>query len=230
MRRRVHWIGRSFSRKPCSTQPPRIVNDLLTFQIKNIVGRNIIFILSKNEGSSMDSLERQFRDTIQAFTRKTPAVEIPGEGLTFPALPSNDVNRNVQEALDVVNQAAATVRSVEARAVEVEKYAQGIAEKVLDNLYAAEKRIQELEAERSAFVVRVNEATVLLREAVEALHAERARVKAAEDKVYQLEQRVSVAEKLAEESKSAFARVEHAVRTQLLGEGRSVPEVLAIAA
>jgi hypothetical protein len=97
-------------------------------------------------------------------------------------------------------------------------------------LQAAEKRIQELVAERGIFEARVNEATVLLREAADAINTERARVKTAEHQLHLLELRVSAAETLAEESKSALARVEHAVRTQLLGEARSVPEISAIAA
>lgn len=178
----------------------------------------------------MDSLERQLRELVQALPRKTPAVEISEKVLRFPDLPSNTVSGDVQAALDLVNQAATTVRSAEARANEAEKYAQCFAEKALENLQAAEKRIQELVAERSVFEARVNEATVLLGEAADAINTERARVKTAEHQLHLLELRVSAAETLAEESKSALARVEHAVRTQLLGETRSVPEISAIAA
>jgi hypothetical protein len=52
------------------------------------------------------------------------------------------------------------------------------------------------------------------------LRLERSRVKAAEERLGQLEVRVRNAEARAKKSESALGQVEHAIRTHLLGQGR----------
>jgi chromosome segregation ATPase len=84
----------------------------------------------------------------------------------------------------------------------------------------AGERIQELEAERETTHGHINEANAMVREAAEALRLERARVKAAEEQLRQLDVRARNAEARAKKSENALAQVEHAIRTHLLGQGR----------
>jgi len=137
--------------------------------------------------------------------------------LSFPSSTARDGNA----AVDLVYQAANLVRDLENRANENAKYAQNLAERAVEKLQLAGERIQELEAERETTQGHINEANVMVREAAEALRLERSRVKAAEERLRQLEVRVRNAEARAKKSENALAQVEQAIRTHLLGHGRS---------
>jgi hypothetical protein len=95
-------------------------------------------------------------------------------------------------ALDFVRRAAEAIKGIEDRANEIEKYAEyarGIAGEAIEKLQLAEKRIEELEAKQRVSETAVSEANVKTREAEEALNLERSLVKAAEDRIRQIELR-----------------------------------------
>jgi hypothetical protein len=126
------------------------------------------------------------------------------------------------KALDLVNHAAEVLRDIEDRACETERRARSIAERAIEKLKLAERRITELEVEKRAAEDSLAEAHVKIQKTAEALHLERLRVKAAEDLVAQIELRAAAAETHAGESENALARLEYAIRTQLL-QGRTLP-------
>jgi hypothetical protein len=93
-----------------------------------------------------------------------------------------------------------------------------IAQKAVGQLGLAEKRIQELEAEQQAAQTCINDSQTKIRVVGEALRQERLRVEAAENHIHQLEARAAAAEARAKENEGALARVEDAIRTQILGQ------------
>jgi hypothetical protein len=64
----------------------------------------------------------------------------------------------------------------------------------------------------------VSEARTKLKEADEVARAERARIEAAERRMCKLEMRARTAEAHAKENATALARIEEAIRTQLLAK------------
>jgi DNA repair ATPase RecN len=133
------------------------------------------------------------------------------------------------KALDLVYHAAEVLRGIEERASETERRAKNIAEKAIERLEFAEKRIAELETEKAATEASVTEACAKIHQTEDALSLERSRLQAAEDRMAQIELRAKGAEKRAQESETALIRIEEAIRTQLL-EGRTVPTGRATAA
>ena|SRR5271154_4088938 len=94
--------------------------------------------------------------------------------------------------LDFVRRAAEVIKGMEDRANEIENYAEyarGIAGEATEKLQLAEKRIEELEAKQRVSEVAVSEANVKIREAEIALNLERSLVKAAEERIRQIELR-----------------------------------------
>jgi chromosome segregation ATPase len=134
--------------------------------------------------------------------------------------PQTAGGRDGESALSLVQQAAEVIRGIEDRASEAEKYARGVAEKAVARLQIAEERIRELEVQRGADAACINDARIKIQEAAELLRRERARVEAAENQLHKLEIRAQTAEAHAEECESALARIESAIRTQLLRQGR----------
>jgi hypothetical protein len=61
----------------------------------------------------------------------------------------------------------------------------------------------------------------MIKDAARVLNAERSRLRAAEDQFRRLEARASAAEARARESENMVARVEEAIRTQLLRQSDS---------
>ncbi len=178
----------------------------------------------------MDNLE-SFREHMENFISNPSKIEPLDRVLQFPSAPAAAaVTRDGKGALDLVNQAAEVVKRIEDRANETERHARSIAERAIDKLQFAEQRIRELEAERAAAEVCINEARVMIREVAEALTTERARAKAAEDQLRHLELRASVAEAHAKESENTVIRLEAAIRTQLLGQSHLASEKPAAAA
>jgi chromosome segregation ATPase len=128
------------------------------------------------------------------------------------ATPTADTRGGSGTVLDLVYQAAAVIKGIENQAIE--------AEKTLDQshqqLQLARKRIEELEAEKRTAELWISEARTKLKESDEAARVERARLEAAERKMCELEMRARKAEAHAKENANAVARIEEAIRTQLL--------------
>jgi len=142
---------------------------------------------------------------------------------TEKALPSNSVRSEARKdgdaVLALVYQAAEAAREIQVRASETAHYAENLAQRAVERLQLAERRIEELEAERRADQAYIGKAHLKIDEAAKALKLERARVEAAEDQLGELERRALAAEAFAEESDMALARIEDAISAQFIGRG-----------
>jgi chromosome segregation ATPase len=115
-------------------------------------------------------------------------------------------------ALDLVNQAAAVLMSLEVQAAATHNLARDAAEK----LQVAERQIESLQTERRAAEQKMREMSARAEQAEEALKDAQSRTLAAEAEVYATEQRLRLAETRADEAQQALARVEDAIRSKLL--------------
>ena len=176
----------------------------------------------------MDNLE-WLREHMRNHISGSAPMEATKGVLRFRGAPA-PATRDSGATLDLVYQAAEMVKGIEDRANEIGTYARSIAERASEKLQLAEKRIQELEAERRAADACISEARARIEDAEEALRLERSRVKAAEDQLGQLESRARAAELRADESENALTRIEDAIRTQLLRQGRAGSKKSAAAA
>src|SRR5271170_5503462 len=164
----------------------------------------------------MDNLA-WLREHMQNHVSRSGPTERTDGLLRFPSVPRSPTTREGEAAIDLVNQAAEVVKSMEDRAQETSN----IAQKAVEQLELAEKRIQELEAEQQAAQACISDSRIKIQEVGEALRQERSRVEAAENHIHQLETRAIAAEARAKENESALARVEDAIRTQILGQAGS---------
>jgi chromosome segregation ATPase len=173
----------------------------------------------------MDNLQK-LRERLES---ETTAIESARKVRRLPTSLGPTATGEGTKALDLVHHAAEVLRGIEDRANETEQRAKSIAERAIAELERAERRITELEKEQRTVEDSIAEAHVEIQETREALHLEKLRVKAAEDLVAQIELRTVAAETHARESENALARIEDAIRTQLL-KGRTLAARSAAAA
>jgi chromosome segregation ATPase len=141
--------------------------------------------------------------------------ELRTEVIRFPQEPPATAKNTCNAALNLVYQAAEVIKDIEDQASEVQKTAH-------QKLQVAKKRIEELETDLRAAQVCITDARNKLREAEETARAERSRLDAAEKRMCELEMVARTAEAKAKENASSVARIEEAIRTQLLAR-RSTP-------
>jgi hypothetical protein len=135
----------------------------------------------------------------------------------FPGTtPSATSSRGCVAALDLVSQAAEVIKGIENHASESEKHVRSIADKALQRLQLAESRIEELETELQSAQACIREARVKIKESTESANIERSRLEAAERKMCQIEMRARTAEAQAKENANTVARIEEAIRVQIL--------------
>jgi len=165
----------------------------------------------------MGKLDRFF-DLPSEYPLNTDPIE-PSEGvLRFPITPPSTLTRRCSAALDLVHQAADVIKGIEDHANETVKYALDVADKAIQKLQLAEKRIEELETDLQAAQACISEARVKIKESDEATKVERLRVEATERKMCQIEMRARTAEAQARENANAMTRIEEAIRTQILAK------------
>jgi len=141
----------------------------------------------------------------------------PSEGvLHFPAAPPSATSTGCIAALDLVSQAAEVIKGIENHASESEKRVRSIADKAIKELQLTENRIVELETELQSAQTCIRDARVKLKESDEAAKVERSRLEAAERKMCQIEMRARTAEAQARENSNTVARIEEAIRVQIL--------------
>ncbi len=159
----------------------------------------------------MGSFDR-FYDQLEEQISFKPDTVGPTEGIVrFPAAYPVATTSGYGGVIDLVNQAAEAVRSIENQASEAEKTS-------YQKLELARKRIEELESELRSAQRYISEARVRLKAADDSARADRSRVEAAEKKMCDLEMRARTAEAQAKENATALARIEEAIRTQLLAK------------
>jgi chromosome segregation ATPase len=146
---------------------------------------------------------------------KERIVRLPG------AIPTADMRGN-DAVLDLVYQAAEMIQGIENHATEAEKTS-------YQQLQLKQRRIEELEKELRTAQLLISEARTKLKESDAAARDERSRFEAAEKRMCELEMRARVAEAQAKENADAVARIEEAIRTQLL-EKRLPPNKRALSA
>jgi hypothetical protein len=176
----------------------------------------------------MDNFERLRTRLERQLSSTTPAAAAENVR-SLPSLNKLASSSEGEKALDLIYRAAEVLRSVEDHANDTERRAKGIAEKAIEKLELAERRIIELEMEKKAAEECIAEANARIREAEDSLLIERSRVKSAEDQTAHIESRAKVAEARAREGEIALMRIEEAIRTQLL-EGRTFPTTSVAAA
>jgi chromosome segregation ATPase len=176
----------------------------------------------------MDNLQR-IRERLESQLSNRGASEAIENVRHLPTLTRPMATKDGGAALDLIYHAAEVLRAIEDRASDTERRAKEIAEKAIQKLELAERRIQELEVDHQAARDAIAETQAKLREAEKALSLERSRVKAAEDQIRQIELRATAAETSARETENTLARIEDAIRTQLL-QGRSTHSQPAAAA
>jgi len=131
----------------------------------------------------------------------------------------SEAKKDGDAVLALVYRAAEAAREIQVRASETANYAENIAQRAVGRLQVAERRIEELEAERRADQAYISKAHLKIEEAAKAQKLERARVETAEELLCQLEARALAAEASAEESAMALARIEDAISTQFIARG-----------
>jgi septal ring factor EnvC (AmiA/AmiB activator) len=112
-------------------------------------------------------------------------------------------------ALNLVYQAAEVIKDIESQASDAEKTS-------YQKLRIAQKRIEELETELESARLCINQARAKLQESDELAKAEKSRLDEAERRMCELEMRARTAETQARENANLVARIEEAIRTQIL--------------
>jgi chromosome segregation ATPase len=132
------------------------------------------------------------------------------DGVLQFAIPTADARRYTA-GLELVYQAAEVIKGIESQATEAERLS-------YQRLQVAQKRIEELEADKRTAELWISDARTKLKDLDETARVERARLEAAERKMCDLEMRAKTAEAQAKENANAVARIEEAIRTQLLAK------------
>jgi len=139
----------------------------------------------------------------------------PTEMERFEQTPPGMKRNTNAVALDLVHQAAQVMNDMERRASEAEARACSVVRDAIQKLKLAQERIQSAEHARR---IEDQEVRNKLQEAVRALEKAERRVAAAEARASAAEARAKRAEAQANETERAVARIEEAIRTQLLRE------------
>ncbi len=122
--------------------------------------------------------------------------------------------------LYLVYQAAEALTAAEDRVSDVEARAQTLAQRAMEEIKLAERRVDELDEERRAIESRLNEANTRIKECEIALEKSDTRNAIAEAKLIAAEHRAREAESRAKAARAALVRIEEAIRTHLLRPDR----------
>ena len=163
-----------------------------------------------------DPDERSFKADQSGRPFKADQGESSERVFNFPGSTPSATSKGRVAALDLVSQAVEVIKGIENHANESEKYVRSIADKAIQRLQLAEGRIEELETELQSAQVCIREARVKIKESVESANFERSRLEAAERKMCQIEMRARTAEAQAKENANTVARIEEAIRVQIL--------------
>jgi hypothetical protein len=125
-------------------------------------------------------------------------------------------------ALDLVSEAAETIRTIQERATQSEARAALLAEQAIEKLRLAEVRIQSAETARREVEENLQRATERLEDAEEELSRTGSRIRAAEAELARAEDRIKATEVRALTAERAFKQLEQAIRAQLIGLEKSM--------
>ena len=133
-------------------------------------------------------------------------------------------------AIDLVNQAAQMIQSIEDQAAETKMRAHDLARRATEQLNFAERRIRALESAQSAAEASLNEANIRADQAEQSTRIAQAQIADIEDRLCTAEDRARNAEARAIEAEKTLIRVEEAIRSQLLSKRQSLTGISAAAA
>ena len=151
---------------------------------------------------------------------KERVMRLPG------AIPTADTRGGSGTVLDLVYQAAAVIKGIENQAIEAAKEFQI---NHINSFSWRESALRNWRQRSEPLNSGLAKPVPSSKESDEAARVERARLEAAERKMCELEMRARKAEAHAKENANAVARIEEAIRTQLL-EKRLPPNKLALSA
>jgi chromosome segregation ATPase len=163
----------------------------------------------------MDWLRQHMRDHIADFALPTEKV------VSFRSARSISADNNGTAALRLVRQAADLLRSAEDHSAEIEARAQALADRAVEELRDAKKRIHSLESDCERLTALVAEAKDQALTTEDALRQSEARVAAMATQLSTAERCASSAERRASEAEGLLMRVEDAIRTEILEPHRS---------
>ena len=163
-------------------------------------------------------LRQHMRETSEQANPTVNLFTLPGENFGKDArAPFYRDKLRAHTTLDLVYQAAEVIKNLETRANETEARASSIVKGAIQKLELAQSRIQSLESERRADA---QQAALKLQELVMALEQAELRIAAFQSRLVEAEVKAQNAESRASESERTLARLEEAIRTQLLGQSR----------
>ena len=122
-------------------------------------------------------------------------------------------------AVDLVNQAAEIVQSIEEHAAETTARAQDLAQKAVEQLEIAGSRIRALESAQSALEERCRAANARAAEAEQMVRQSKAEIAAMEESLSGADRRARNAEARVIEAKKILSQVEDSIRNKLLSKG-----------
>jgi chromosome segregation ATPase len=159
----------------------------------------------------MGRLERICDRPAERIYRLIDEIDSDEEAVRFRNTAPTAAKRDGGTAMDLVHQAAEVVKAIEDRAS---------AEKnmLCEKLELAQNRIEELEAELRSAQTCIGEARAKLKESEESSRSDQSRLAAAEKKMCELEMRAKTAEGKVKDNTNTLARIEEAIRTQILSK------------
>jgi chromosome segregation ATPase len=165
---------------------------------------------------AMHWLREHMRDRVS-----TPASIDPDNLLSFPPRASASSD-STTAALDLVSEAAETIRTIQERATQSEARAAVLAEQAIEKLRLAEARIQSAETARREAEENLQRAAERLEDTEEELERTGFRIRAAEAELAGAEDRIKATEARALTAERAFKQLEQAIRAQLIGLEKSM--------
>jgi len=174
----------------------------------------------------MNWLREHMRDHIA----NSASIDSPENILKFPRDAPASSRNGASAALGLVAQAAEVIRSIEDRAVLTEARAKNLAESAIEKLKFAEARIQSAETARRAAEEVLRKVSAQLEVAEEERNRTRSLIAAATAQLTNAEQRMREAEMRAINAEKALQKIEHAIRTQIVGLARDLARKSAAAA
>ena len=132
-------------------------------------------------------------------------------------------------AIDLVNQAAQVIQSIEDQAAETKMRAHDLARRAAEQLNFAERRVGS-ELAQSAAEASLNEANARADQAEQGTRIAQAQIADIEDRLCTAEDRAKNAEARAIEAEKTLIRVEEAIRSQLLAKRQPLTGISAVAA
>jgi chromosome segregation ATPase len=168
----------------------------------------------------MGNLDRLYRQLSERNPAGAGEPELADEEAVRLGSATVAVPTKAHSALELVYQVVEVIDVIEDRANETEKT-------LRQKLEFAEKRVDALEADLHSGEARLAQMQAKLRESDEISRTDRSRLEVAEKRICELEMRARTAEAQAKNNSHTLARIEEAIRTQIL-EKRLPPNKLTL--